>query len=90
MLEDRCIYLQDTIPSSLLKLSADNGNRAVKLFQCIHTYMETAEDQHPSVRHELAQKVLHQVCLYLADRHDSLCHLLHLRSTRHKPHLTGK
>ena len=54
--------MQEPIPTSLLKLSSDNQNRAVKLYQCILTYMEGPADvQSQAAEYELAQRVLHQV-----------------------------
>ena len=60
--------LQDVIPTSLLKLSADNVSRAVKMFAGVQKFMEepaAASVGSPSKnqRLELVQKLLHQVCV---------------------------
>ena len=57
--------MQDCIPTSLLKLSADNSTRAVKMFAGVQKYMaEGGEAPVSAAKAELVQKLLHQVqCL---------------------------
>ena len=56
--------MQDCIPTSLLKLSADNSTRAVKMFAGVQKYMaEGGEAPAGAAKAELVQKLLHQVCL---------------------------
>ena len=55
-------HLQDCIPTSLLKLSADNSTRAVKMFAGVQKYMaENGEAPTGAAKVELVQKLLHQV-----------------------------
>jgi len=54
--------LQDCIPTSLLKLSADNSTRAVKMFAGVQKYMaENGDAPVGAAKAELVQKLLHQV-----------------------------
>ncbi len=54
--------VQDCIPTSLLKLSADNSTRAVKMFAGVQKYMaESGEAPVGAAKAELVQKLLHQV-----------------------------
>ena len=53
---------QDCIPTSLLKLSADNSTRAVKMFAGVQKYMaESGDAPTGAAKAELVQKLLHQV-----------------------------
>lgn len=54
--------MQDSIPTSLLKLSADNASRAVKMFAGVQKYMAEngGEVLSGTARAELVQKLLHQ------------------------------
>lgn len=53
--------LQDTIPTSLLKLNNDNTGRAVKMFAGIQKYMgESGDPMNQAQRTEVAQRLLHQ------------------------------
>ncbi len=54
--------MQDCIPTSLLKLSADNASRAVKMFAGVQKYMAEngGEVLSGTARAELVQKLLHQ------------------------------
>ncbi len=54
--------MQDCIPTSLLKLSADNASRAVKMFAGVQKYMTESgtEVLTGTSRAELVQKLLHQ------------------------------
>lgn len=58
--------LQDAIPTSLLKLGADNSARAVKMFGGVHKYMGVgaegpgAEQLPDAMRVEVAAKLMHQ------------------------------
>lgn len=53
---------QDCIPTSLLKLNADNASRAVKMFAGVQKYMAEngTESLSGAARAELVQKLLHQ------------------------------
>ena len=53
-------FLQEGIPTSLLKLSTDNSSRAVKMFSGIQKYMDSGDDLPMAVRTDIAQKLLHQ------------------------------
>lgn len=53
-------WLQDGIPTSLLKLSADNSSRAVKMFAGIQKYMDDSEGLSMPASIEIVQKLLHQ------------------------------
>ena len=54
--------VQDCIPTSLLKLSADNSTRAVKMFAGVQKYMaENGDAPVGAAKAELVQKLLHQV-----------------------------
>ena len=54
--------MQDCIPTSLLKLSADNSTRAVKMFAGVQKYMaENGDAPVGAAKTELVQKLLHQV-----------------------------
>ena len=70
--------MQDCIPTSLLKLSADNSTRAVKMFAGVQKYMaESGEAPVGAAKAELVQKLLHQVwhiCLALSP--PSCCQML--------------
>ena len=57
-----CHHMQDSIPTSLLKLSADNSSRAVKMFAGIQRYMDEAQEGAPNTTQsiEIVQKLLHQ------------------------------
>ena len=58
----RCCRAQDCIPTSLLKLSADNSTRAVKMFAGVQKYMaESGDAPVGAAKAELVQKLLHQV-----------------------------
>ncbi|KAK9917170.1 hypothetical protein WJX75_001536 [Coccomyxa subellipsoidea] len=61
-LDDMLIYQPDSIPTSLLKLSADNASRAVKMFAGVQKYMAEngGEVLGGTARAELVQKLLHQ------------------------------
>ena len=64
-----CLHVQDCIPTSLLKLSADNSTRAVKMFAGVQKYMaEGGEAPAGAAKAELVQKLLHQVCLCRVQR----------------------
>lgn len=53
--------MQDSIPTSLLKLSADNSSRAVKMFAGIQRYMDEAQEGLTTSQSiEIVQKLLHQ------------------------------
>lgn len=53
--------LQDSIPTSLLKLSADNSSRAVKMFAGIQRYMDEGQEGLTTAQSiEIVQKLLHQ------------------------------
>jgi hypothetical protein len=68
--------LQETIPTSLLKLSTDNAARAVKMFASIQKYMgECGEALPQATRLEIVQKLLHQVCFLLLQVLCAFCHL---------------
>ena len=54
------LFLQEGIPTSLLKLSTDNSSRAVKMFSGIQKYMDSGDDLPMAVRTDIAQKLLHQ------------------------------
>lgn len=55
------VYWQDCIPTSLLKLSADNASRAVKMFAGVQKYMVEGGEQLTNAQcAELVQKLLHQ------------------------------
>lgn len=58
--------VQEVIPTSLLKLTTENANRAVKMFLGIQKYMAEGPDAlTPVLRYEMAQKLLHQVGLWV-------------------------
>ncbi|CAK0740574.1 hypothetical protein CVIRNUC_001260 [Coccomyxa viridis] len=60
-LDDMLIYQPDCIPTSLLKLSADNSTRAVKMFAGVQKYMAESNDAPVgAAKAELVQKLLHQ------------------------------
>ena len=53
--------LQDSIPTSLLKLSHDNSSRAVKMFAGIQRYMDEHQEGLSAAQGiEIVQKLLHQ------------------------------
>lgn len=56
--------MQDVIPTSLLKLGADNSTRAVKMFGGVQKYMGLAdagvEPLSDAMRVEVAAKLMHQ------------------------------
>ena len=53
--------MQDSIPTSLLKLNADNSSRAVKMFAGIQRYMDEAQEGLSMTQSiEIVQKLLHQ------------------------------
>ena len=53
--------MQESIPTSLLKLSADNSSRAVKMFAGIQRYMDEAQEGlNTSQSIDIVQKLLHQ------------------------------
>lgn len=58
------VALQDVIPTSLLKLGADNSARAVKMFGGVQKYMGLGdaggEPLSDAMRVEVAAKLLHQ------------------------------
>ena len=59
---DDALLAQDCIPTSLLKLSADNSTRAVKMFAGVQKYMaESGDAPVGAAKAELVQKLLHQV-----------------------------
>ena len=59
---DDALMAQDCIPTSLLKLSADNSTRAVKMFAGVQKYMaESGDAPVGTAKAELVQKLLHQV-----------------------------
>ena len=59
---DDALMAQDCIPTSLLKLSADNSTRAVKMFAGVQKYMaESGDAPVGAAKAELVQKLLHQV-----------------------------
>ena len=54
-------HMQESIPTSLLKLSADNSSRAVKMFAGIQRYMDEAQEGSNTAQSiEIVQKLLHQ------------------------------
>ena len=54
--------MQEVIPTSLLKTTPENENRAVKMFVGIQKFMaDGAEAMTTLQRYEMAQKLLHQV-----------------------------
>lgn len=56
--------LQEVIPTSLLKLNSENTSRAVKMFLGVQKFMGEGSDALPTAqRFDLAQKLLHQVCI---------------------------
>ena len=62
ILISQCCRVQDCIPTSLLKLSADNSTRAVKMFAGVQKYMaESGDAPAGAAKAELVQKLLHQV-----------------------------
>ena len=53
--------VQDSIPTSLLKLSHDNSSRAVKMFAGIQRYMDESQEGLSAAQSiEIVQKLLHQ------------------------------
>ena len=74
--------LQDTIPTSLLKLNNDNTGRAVKMFAGIQKYMgESGDPMNQQQRTEVAQRLLHQG-LKRPELKDELYMQVRLKSSR--------
>ncbi|GLI62984.1 hypothetical protein VaNZ11_005841 [Volvox africanus] len=60
-LDDLLMFSNESIPTSLLKLSNDHISRAVKMFSGILKYMGETGEQLPAIQSlEIAQKLLHQ------------------------------
>ncbi|KAL3130979.1 hypothetical protein ABBQ38_000302 [Trebouxia sp. C0009 RCD-2024] len=60
-LDEMLVYQNESIPTSLLKLSADNSSRAVKMFAGIQRYMDEAQEGSNTAQSiEIVQKLLHQ------------------------------
>ncbi|EFJ53111.1 Kar3 member kinesin-like protein [Volvox carteri f. nagariensis] len=60
-LDDLLMFSNESIPTSLLKLSNDHISRAVKMFSGILKYMGETGEQLPNIQSlEIAQKLLHQ------------------------------
>ena len=85
----QCAYMQDLIPTSLLKLNSEHTTRAIKMFAGTLKYMgETSEEVTFETAIEIAQKLLHQA-IKRPDLKDELyMHLI--KQTRGNPNLKTK
>ncbi|PNH02813.1 Kinesin-like calmodulin-binding protein [Tetrabaena socialis] len=88
-LDDLLMFSNESIPTSLLKLSGDHISRAVKMFSGILKYMgETGEQLPPIQSLEIAQKLLHQG-LKRPELKDELYMQL-IKQTRGNPNISSR